>query len=211
VSERKWVHASAAGKVNLFFGVGSLKTDGYHDVISVYQALSLREDVSVSRSVGAPHVAVAGNIRREQLDSVPRGESNLVFKAVRLLETMAGLEPTDVDFEIFKRVPVAGGMAGGSADAAAALLAANEFLNTGFSRQRLLEESVRLGADVPFGIMGGTAIGVGRGEKLERLELGRDLHLVMVANDEGLSTPEVYAELDRQREADGADPRTMRL
>jgi 4-diphosphocytidyl-2-C-methyl-D-erythritol kinase len=209
VSERKWVHASAAGKVNLFFGVGSLKTDGYHDVLSVYQALSLREDVSVSRSVGAPHAAVAGNIRREQLDSVPRGESNLVFKAVRLLETMAGLEPTDVDFEIFKRVPVAGGMAGGSADAAAALLAANEFLNTGFSRQRLLEESVRLGADVPFGIMGGTAIGVGRGEKLERLELGRDLHLVMVANDEGLSTPEVYAELDRQREADGADPREL--
>lgn len=203
------MHASAAGKVNLFFGVGSLKTDGYHDVVSVYQALSLREDVSMSRSMAEPHVAVAGNIRREQLDSVPRGESNLVYKAVRLLESLAGLTPTDVDFEIFKRVPVAGGMAGGSADAAAALLAANELLNTGFSRQRLLEESVRLGADVPFGIMGGTAIGVGRGEKLEPLELGRELNLVMVANDQGLSTPQVYAELDRQREADGADPREL--
>lgn len=203
------MHASAAGKVNLFFGVGSLKTDGYHDVVSVYQALSLREDVSMSRSAAAPHVAVAGNIRREQLDSVPRGDSNLVYKAVRLLESLAGLTPTDVDFEIFKRVPVAGGMAGGSADAAAALLAANEFLNTGFSHQRLLEESVRLGADVPFGIMGGTAIGVGRGEKLEPLELGRELHLVMVANDQGLSTPQVYAELDRQRETDGADPREL--
>lgn len=119
MSERKWVHASAAGKVNLYFGVGSLKADGYHDVLSVYQALELREDVSLSQSVAEPHVAVAGNIRREQLDVVPRGESNLVFKAVRLVENMAGLEPADVDFEIFKRVPVAGGMAGGSADAAA--------------------------------------------------------------------------------------------
>ena len=209
MSERNWVHASAAGKVNLYFGVGSLKTDGYHDVMSIYQSLNLREDVSIAASINEPHVSVAGNIRREQLDSVPRGESNLVYKAVRLLEHLAGLETSDVDFEIFKRVPVAGGMAGGSADAAAALLAANEFLNTGFSRQRLLEESVQLGADVPFGILGGTAIGVGRGEQLESLELGRELHLVMVANDQGLSTPQVYAELDRQREADGADPREL--
>mgnify|MGYP002655113748 FL=1 len=209
MSERNWVHASAAGKVNLFFGVGSLKTDGYHDVMSIYQSLNLREDVSIAASINEPQVSVAGNIRREQLDSVPRGESNLVYKAVRLLEHLAGLEPSDVDFEIFKRVPVAGGMAGGSADAAATMLAANEFLNTGFSRQRLLDESVQLGADVPFGILGGTAIGVGRGEQLESLELGRELHLVMVANDQGLSTPQVYAELDRQREADGADPREL--
>ncbi|MEY4349356.1 MAG: hypothetical protein RL719_653 [Actinomycetota bacterium] len=209
MSERNWVHASAAGKVNLYFGVGSLKTDGYHDVMSIYQSLNLREDVSIASSINEPHVSVAGNIRPEQLDSVPRGESNLVYKAVRLLENLAGLEPSDVDFEIFKRVPVAGGMAGGSADAAAAMLAANEFLNTGFSRQRLLDESGQLGADVPFGILGGTAIGVGRGEQLESLELGRELHLVMVANDQGLSTPQVYAELDRQREADGADPREL--
>ncbi len=209
MSNRNWVHASAAGKVNLYFGVGSLKVDGYHDVVSVYQSLSLREDVSLAHSNAKSQIAVAGNIRQEQLDSVPRGHSNLVYKAFRLVESLAGLEPTEVDFEIFKRVPVAGGMAGGSADAAAALLAANEFLETGFSQQKLIEESVRLGADVPFGILGGTAIGVGRGEQLEPISLGGVLHLVMVVNDQGLSTPAVYAELDRQREAEGADPKDL--
>jgi 4-diphosphocytidyl-2-C-methyl-D-erythritol kinase len=209
MSNRNWVHASAAGKVNLYFGVGSLKTDGYHDVVSVYQALNLREDVSIAQSVAQPQIAVAGNIRAEQLESVPRSDANLVRKAFRLVESLAGLKATDVDFEIFKRVPVAGGMAGGSADAAAALLAANKFLGTGFSRERLMQESIKLGADVAFGILGGTAIGVGRGEQLQPLPLGSVLHLVMVANGHGLSTPEVYAELDRQREAAGVDPREV--
>ena len=201
--------ASACGKVNLFFGVGALQLDGYHDVLSIYQALNLQEDVSVGFASGETTVNVEGSINKDQLLEVPRSASNLVVKAAQLVARLGGLEEPSLDFEIFKRVPVAGGMAGGSADAAAAMLAANELLQTGFSKQRLMEESVALGADVPFAILGGTALGAGRGEKLEPLKLGAQLHLVMIVNENGLSTPKVYAELDRQREAQGINPREL--
>ncbi len=209
MSETTWVRATACGKVNLFFGVGALQLDGYHDVLSIYQALHLHEDVAVRLAIGESVIEVQGSIRQDQLLEVPRGDSNLVVKAANLVAKLGGLDESPLDFEIFKRVPVAGGMAGGSADAAAAVLAANELLQTGFSRERLIQESVLIGADVPFAIMGGTAIGTGRGEKLEATSLGAELHFVMIVNEHGLSTPKVYAELDRQREASGLDPRDL--
>jgi 4-diphosphocytidyl-2-C-methyl-D-erythritol kinase len=209
VNENVWSRATAHGKVNLFFGVGALQLDGYHDVLSIYQALSLREDISVRFAFDESSIVVDGTLHEDQLLEVPLGESNLVAKAAKLIASLGGLEEPKLDFEIFKRVPVAGGMAGGSADAAAAMLAANQLLQTGFSSARLIEESVALGADVPFGLLGGTAVGTGRGEKLESLSLGTELHLVMIVNENGLSTPKVYAELDRQRESDGINTREL--
>lgn len=209
MNENVWSRATAHGKVNLFFGVGALQLDGYHDVLSIYQALSLREDVSVRFAFDEASIVVDGTLHEDQLLEVPLGESNLVAKAAKLIASLGGLEEPKLDFEIFKRVPVAGGMAGGSADAAAAMLAANQLLQTGFSSARLIEESVALGADVPFGLLGGTAVGTGRGEKLESLSLGTELHLVMIVNENGLSTPKVYAELDRQRESDGINTREL--
>ena len=209
MNENVWSRATAHGKVNLFFGVGALQLDGYHEVLSIYQALALREDVAVRFGNDEASIVVDGTLHEDKLLEVPLGDSNLVAKAAKLLASLGGLEEPQLDFEIFKRVPVAGGMAGGSADAAAAMLAANQLLQTGFSSARLIEESVALGADVPFGLLGGTAVGTGRGEKLESLSLGAELHLVMIVNENGLRTPKVYAELDRQREADGLNPREL--
>ena len=183
--------------MNLFFGVGAARADGFHEVVSIYQELDLRERVEVSRSQDF-EIKISGDIDERQL-----------AQAAELLAHSAGIEEEPLAFSIVKQVPVAGGMAGGSADAAAALLACNQLLETNLSRDRLISESVQLGSDVPFAIMGGTAIGRGRGEKLEPLTLGRPLHFVMIMNSGGLSTPEVYAELDRQREQAGIDPRQV--
>jgi len=202
------VIASAPGKVNLHFGVGSLDLDGYHDVVSVYQALNLRERVTVSRSKDAAwSIAVAGTIASEQLALVPTDETNLVVKASLLAAELAALEsPRALDIKISKQIPVAGGMAGGSADAAAAFLAAAEKFGLDLSFDALQFQSRRLGADVPFCMHGGTALGLGRGDRLERLQLGAELHFVMISSRTGLSTPKVYAELDRQREQVGVEP-----
>ncbi|MEY4390532.1 MAG: hypothetical protein RLZZ400_275 [Actinomycetota bacterium] len=202
------VSASAPSKVNLFFGVGATRPDGFHDVVSLYQELNLRETVSVT--VSDKHsIEVAGTIDERQLALVPRSEANLVVKAAHLLLRATGVDDIALDFEIFKRVPVAGGMAGGSADAAAALLACNQLLETNFSRERLIREAAALGSDVPFALLGGTALGLGRGENLESVQLGTELNFVMILNKAGLSTPEVYQELDRLREAEGMDPRQL--
>ena len=204
----KTVSASAPSKVNLFFGVGATRPDGFHDVVSLYQELNLRETVSVNSSE-RNSVEVVGTIEERQLALVPRSEANLVVKAAKLLTQSNGIDDAFFDYEIFKRVPVAGGMAGGSADAAAALLACNELLETNFSRERLIREAAALGSDVPFALLGGTALGLGRGENLESVRLGSELNLVMILNKAGLSTPEVYQELDRMREAEGTDPRQL--
>ena len=207
--DQTWARATAFGKVNLFCGVGALQLDGYHDVLSIYQALHLGEEVAVRFAHAEQIIDVAGTLHEDQLLQVPRNESNLVVKAANLVASLGGLDAPKLSFEIFKRVPVAGGMAGGSADAAAAVLAANQLLETGFSASRLIEESVALGADVPFALLGGTAIGTGRGEKLEPVPMASELHFVMIVNENGLSTPKVYAELDRQRELAGLEPKAL--
>lgn len=200
------VSVSAPGKVNIFFAVGPLRPDGYHEVLSIYQALDLREVVTVS-SAEEWQVAVSGEISKEQIESVPTGESNLVVRAARILAIAAGIEtPHPVKFEISKSVPVAGGMGGGSADAAAALVAVNELWCTGISEQKILEAAAELGADVPFALLGGTALGSGAGERLQSVSDVQTLHWVLVTCDGGLSTPAVYQRLDELRLARGVDP-----
>ena len=197
------VTASAPGKTNLFFFFFSLLADGFHEVASIYLALDLREEVTVS-SAENWSVSVTGNISAEQIASVPTGEENLVVRAAKHVADLAKVPAQPTSFAIDKHVPVAGGMGGGSADAAASLIAVNALWHTGVESQ--LSESVALGADVPFALAGGIALGLGRGEVLTQIESVPAINLVLVTSDEGLSTPAVYKRLDELRAARGVDP-----
>src|SRR6185312_833850 len=152
------VHARAPGKINVFLKVGSLLDDGFHDVATAYQAVSLYEDV---RAFPADDFSVSfsGTIDTSKLAT---DGSNLAIKAASLLARKTGFRH-GVRLEIEKHVPIAGGMGGGSADAAATLLACDTLWGTGLSRDELLELARQLGSDVPFAFSGGTAIGLGRG------------------------------------------------
>ncbi len=200
------ISVSAPGKINIFFKVGALQENGFHEVLSVYQALDLRETVTVS-AADSWQVSVSGALSAEQIAAVPTGEENLVVRAAKSIAELAGLDnPHPVNFEITKNVPVAGGMGGGSADAAAALLAVDELWCTGIDGEALLHKAAELGADIPFALIGGTAIGVGKGDDLEPIDDVNQLHWVLVPMDAGLSTPRVYAKLDEIRAARGEDP-----
>jgi 4-diphosphocytidyl-2-C-methyl-D-erythritol kinase len=200
------VSASAPGKINIFFKVGALKSDGYHDVLSIYQALDIRETVTVADS-SRWKVAVSGALSDEQIAAVPTGEDNLVVRAAKSIGQLANLtRASELSFEITKNVPVAGGMGGGSADAAAAMLAVDELWDTQVDGEALMKAAAELGADIPFALLGGTAIGIGRGDKLDPIDDVQKLHWVLVPMDAGLSTPRVYAKLDEMRAAKGQDP-----
>lgn len=193
------VHVRAPGKINLYLGVGGRHDDGYHALATVFQAVSLYEDV-IARHADDFSITVSGV---DDVDSVPLDDRNLAMRAAKLLATAAQYEG-GVALEVRKSVPVAGGMGGGSADAAAALVACDALWGTGFSTARLHELAARLGADVPFALHGGTAVGTGRGDQLSpALARGR-FDWVLVTSAQGLSTPVVYGRLDALREQHGA-------
>ncbi|GAA1967342.1 4-(cytidine 5'-diphospho)-2-C-methyl-D-erythritol kinase [Microbacterium deminutum] len=192
------VHVRAPGKLNLFFEVGGVQADGYHDVASAYQAVSLYEDVWAQPSDEFT-VSIAGSV---DVSGVPADDRNLALRAARLLAQRAGYDG-GVHLDIRKYVPVAGGMGGGSADAAAALVACDALWGTDVGTGELQRLAARLGADVPFALMGGTAVGTGRGDQLNpALAKGR-FDWVIVPSDVGLSTPEVYEHLDLLRKRTG--------
>lgn len=185
------VHVRAPGKLNLFFEVGDAQDDGYHEVASAYQAVSLYEDLWAE---GADEftVSISGTV---DVAGVPADDRNLALRAARLVAQKIG-HTGGAHLEIVKHVPVAGGMGGGSADAAAALVACDALWGADLGSAQLHQLAARLGADVPFSLMGGTAIGTGRGDQLSpALAKGR-FDWVVVPSDAGLSTPEVYAHLD---------------
>lgn len=193
------VRVRAPGKVNLFLGVGPRHDDGYHALSTVFQAVSLFEDVI---AVAAPDFRIAVNGAVDPAD-VPLDDRNLAMRAAKLLAAVTGYEG-GVHLEVRKSVPVAGGMGGGSADAAAALVACNALWGLDLPPSRLIELAARLGADVPFALAGGTAVGTGRGDVLTpALSRGR-YDWVLVTSDEGLSTPAVYAEFDAHAARYGA-------
>jgi 4-diphosphocytidyl-2C-methyl-D-erythritol kinase len=191
---RRSVTVRAPGKINLFFRVGARQPDGYHEVASLYQAVSLYEEIT---AVAAAEVSVSfnGPIDGSEL---PLDESNLCLRAARLLADETGCH-AGATITVHKRVPIAGGMGGGSADAAATLLACDELWGTGLGRTGLLPLAARLGADVPFALEGGTAVGTGRGDQLSQALAKGEFHWVLALSERGLSTPEVYAELDQHR------------
>lgn len=182
-------------KVNLELLVGPRRADGYHALSTVYQAVSLYDDVTVAV---APEwgVSVSGPLA----DGVPEDGDNLAMRAARLVETHFDVEP--VHIAIRKGIPVAGGMAGGSADAAATLVALDHLWDLDLDREELEELGSELGSDVPFLIAGGTAMGSGRGELLAPVLARGTYHWVFALAEGGLPTPAVYAECDRLRGSD---------
>ncbi|MER7502101.1 4-(cytidine 5'-diphospho)-2-C-methyl-D-erythritol kinase [Nonomuraea pusilla] len=186
-------------KVNVQLSVGPLREDGYHDLVNVFHAVSIFDRVEAKES-DAITVAVEG----EWAGQVPLDDGNLAVRAARALAKHAG-RSYGADLVIHKEIPVAGGMAGGSADAAGALVACNELWGLGLPFEDLVEIAGDLGSDVPFSLLGGTAVGTGRGEELSELPTGGTFHWVFAPAEGGLSTPSVYAECDRLREESGAE------
>ena len=181
------------GKVNLYLTVGDLRDDGYHDLTTVFHAVSLFDQVTV-RNADLMSVEVVGI----GADKVPTDRRNLAWQAAELLASHVGRVP-DVAITIEKSIPVAGGMAGGSADAAGVLVAMNSLWELGLPRADLHMLAARLGSDVPFALHGGTALGTGRGEELTTVLARSSFHWVLALPTGGLSTPAVFAEIDRLR------------
>jgi 4-diphosphocytidyl-2-C-methyl-D-erythritol kinase len=193
------VTARAPAKVNVHLAVGPLRPDGFHELRTVYLAVSLFDIVTARPGEGLA-LTVAG----EGSDVVPTDRGNLVWRAAELLAAHAGV-PADAALHIAKSIPAAAGLAGGSADAAAALVALDALWGTRASRSDLAELAAQLGSDVPFSLLGGIALGSGRGEQLSPVLARTPWHWVLGIADGGLSTPAVYAELDRLR-AEGRVP-----
>lgn len=198
---REMVHVRAPGKINVSLAVGAVMDDGYHDVATTYQAVSLYEEI---RAFPADDFSVSftGDF---DFSEVPLDASNLAIKAAQLLARRAKYRG-GVRLEIEKNVPIAGGMGGGSADAAGTLVACDALWGTNLGKEALTELAAELGADVPFALVGGTAIGTGRGDRLSPVLTNHEhFDWVLVPADFGLSTPTVYGELDAHRERHVAD------
>lgn len=192
------VHVRAPGKINVYLGVGGRHDDGYHALATVFQAVSLYEDVYASPA-DEFSVSVSGDV---DAATVPTDDRNLAIRAAKMLAQATGVD-TGVALRIHKGVPVAGGMGGGSADAAATLLACDTLWGTDLGPAGLHELAARLGADVPFLLHGGTAIGAGRGDLLTPALARGWFDWVLATSPVGLSTPVIYGRLDRMREARG--------
>jgi 4-diphosphocytidyl-2-C-methyl-D-erythritol kinase len=197
VSPVTTVTVRVPAKVNLQLAVGPVRADGYHDVATVYHAVSLFDEVTVT-----PAELDSVGISGEGADSVPTDGGNLAARAARALARAVGHGSRDAPglaIQITKRIPVAAGLAGGSADAAATLVACNELWGTGLSQKELCELASGIGSDVAFGLLGGTAIGIGRGEQVTPVLTSGTFHWVLAFANGGLSTAEVYAKCDRMR------------
>lgn len=194
------VHARAPGKINVFLKVGALLDDGFHDVATAYQAVSLFEDVR-ARQADDFSVQFTGTVDTSGLET---DASNLAIRAAMLLARKTGYRG-GVHLDIEKHVPIAGGMGGGSADAAATLLACDALWGTDLGREELVELAGQLGSDVPFAFVGGTAIGTGRGDQLSPALAKGQFQWVLAVADFGISTPAVYRELDLHRDRHAQD------
>jgi 4-diphosphocytidyl-2-C-methyl-D-erythritol kinase len=181
------------GKINLYLAVGDRQENGYHDLTTVFHAVSLVDEVTV-RSADVLSLEIKG----QGADQLPLDHRNLAWQAAELMADHVGRAP-DVAIAIDKSIPVAGGMGGGSADAAAVLVAINWLWELGVPRRDLHMLAAKLGSDVPFALHGGTALGTGRGEELATVLARNTFHWVLAFAEGGLSTPAVFSELDRLR------------
>jgi 4-diphosphocytidyl-2-C-methyl-D-erythritol kinase len=180
-------------KINLHLAVGPLRDDGFHDLVTVFHAVSLFDEVTVVAS-DAPGIEVHG----EGVSEVPADETNLAWRAVQVLAERADRDP-DVRLVLRKGIPVSGGMAGGSADAAAALVGLSALWKLDLNRDELSVLAAELGSDVTFALYGGTAVGTGRGEQIVPVLSRHTQHWVIALHRGGLATPAVFRELDRLR------------
>jgi len=184
-------------KVNLQLAVGQLGEDGFHEVTTVFQAISLFDDVSIklAKQESGTSLTLSGATS----GGVPVDDENLAIRAAKLMAEKFDLS-TDLEIHLKKEIPVAGGMAGGSADAAGVIVAMDSLFEVGLSRDEMEAIAAQLGSDVPFGISGGVAIGRGRGDQLTPALSRGNYHWVLALSGQGLSTPAVYQECDRLRE-----------
>lgn len=191
-----YVVTRAPGKINLQLSVGPLQSDGYHPVATVFQAVSLFDDVKIAFSYNSGiSIKATGKVS----DHLPLDKNNLAYKAAELMckkfEIKDGLE-----IILSKEIPIAGGMAGGSADAGATIVGMDSLFGLGLSRSEMENIGSELGADIPFTISGGTAIGTGRGDQITPVLSRGSYNWVLALSSSGLSTPAVYGECDRLRE-----------
>lgn len=187
------VVVTAPAKVNLQLSVGPLRPDGFHDLVTVFHAVSLEDTITAREGHG-----VSLEMSGEGAEGLPVDDSNLAVRAALLLAEHVGID-ANVVLEIDKSIPIAGGMAGGSADAAGTLVACDALWRTGLSREELAHLAADLGSDVPFALYGGNAIGRGRGEEITPILGKGQFHWVFALADQGLSTPAVYSRCDELR------------
>ena len=193
-------------KVNLQLAVGPREADGFHNLVTVFQAISIYDDVTISKTTPGSGITIA--ITGDHTHGVPADSTNLAVRAAQLIADDYDFA-VDIHIDVVKSIPVAGGMAGGSADAAAVIVGLNDLFNLEMSREEMLEFGAQLGSDVPFMITGGTAIGQGRGDQLTAALSRGTYHWVLALSTVGLSTPAVYQECDRLRAGlDIAAPQT---
>ncbi|CAM3062904.1 MULTISPECIES: 4-(cytidine 5'-diphospho)-2-C-methyl-D-erythritol kinase [Dermacoccus] len=183
-------------KVNLELRVGPLRDDGFHDLATTFHAVDIFDEVTVT-----PDAEFSVSVTGVGEDKVPTDEANLAYRAAALLAERFDVEERCA-ISIVKAIPVAGGMAGGSADAAATLVACDTLWGLGLRRHELEEIAAELGSDVPFALTGGTALGTGRGEQIVPVLATGTFEWLFALTHEGLSTPSVYAECDRLREGE---------
>lgn len=202
----KTVTVRVPAKVNLQLSVGPREANGFHNLVTVFQAISIFDEVTVT--LAQPNSGISISISGDHTHGVPADDRNLAVKATELIAKEYDLD-IDVHIDIKKSIPVAGGMAGGSADAAATIVAIDYLFSLGMNREEMAEIAAQLGSDVPFMLSGGTAIGTGHGEQLTPALSRGTYHWVLALSSVGLTTPAVYAECDRLRaELEITEPQT---
>lgn len=199
-------------KLNLFLAVRGVRADGYHELATVFQTVSLHDELRVAL-LGLPgrrHHPAARHRMRVELwadPGVPQGRDNLALQAAMRLGELSGIAPDEVAAErdgvrtiidLDKRIPMTAGLAGGSADAAGVLVALNRLWQCGLEADQLRAIAAELGSDVPFCVTGGTALGSGRGTELTPVLAGGPFHWVICPDEEPLSTVDVYRVWDRR-------------
>ena len=189
----KSVTVRVPGKVNVYLGVGPREFSGYHELATIFQAVGIYDEVTV---FAADSLTISG--LGSFADQIPTDETNLVWQAAELVARACGEEP-NIHIQIDKSIPIAAGMAGGSADAAATLVACDTYWNAGIPRDQLDAMAATLGSDVPFMLHGGCALGVGRGDVLSPVMIRGSFHWVFATFDEGLSTAQIYEKTDEMR------------
>lgn len=184
------LYEGAFAKINLTLDVLGKREDGYHDIKSVMQSISLRDDVEIDVGTGKPWSLQC------TMEGIPTDETNLAWKAAKLFFDSLGKDPEGLEIRILKRIPVGAGMGGGSADAAAVLRALNRHYGHPFSLPALAELGAQIGSDVPFCVLCGTAVVEGKGDRIRKLPDMPQCIFVVCKPDFSVSTPELYAKID---------------
>ena len=197
------LYEGAFAKINLTLDVLGKRPDGYHDIKSVMQTISLRDDIEIDVGTGKPWRILCDK------DNIPTDERNLAWKAAKLFLDTIGKDPGGLEIRIVKRIPVEAGLGGGSADAAAVLRALNRHYGVPLSMPALAELGAQIGSDVPFCVLCGTAVVEGKGDRIRKLPDMPDCIFVVCKPDFSVSTPALYAAIDSKTIAQHPDHQAM--